>query len=143
VAGEAALRRFQAEHSELVAASQLLNSEVTKVAEAIEKLKEANRNFYKDSELYADAISEVISSYGAGKEVIEHSLEVKKEALRKIASKVAEKNSSSIVLLTNSKKEVVCMAGSNSKKSAIDFVKSRFGSNFKGGGSSKAAEGVA
>ncbi|MGC8586739.1 MAG: alanine--tRNA ligase [Candidatus Micrarchaeia archaeon] len=143
VAGEAALKRFQAEHSELVAASQLLNSEVTKVAEAIEKLKEANRNFYKDSELYADAISEIISSYGAGKEVIEHSLEVKKEALRKIASKVAEKNSSSIVLLTNSKKEVVCMAGSNSKKSAIDFVKSRFGSNFKGGGSSKAAEGVA
>jgi len=142
VAGEAALKRFEEEHSELVKASQLLNSETTKVAQAVEKLKDANKEFYKNAELYADSISEVVTAYEKGKEVIELKINIGKESLRKVASKIAEKNSKSIVLLTNNSGEVVCMTGSESNSSALDFVKGKFGSRFKGGGSKKAAEGV-
>jgi len=71
-------------------------------------------------------------------------LDYDRNMLRKIATKFADSKKTAVIMLYNSKSEVVAISGSESKDSALDFIKEqakRLKMQFKGGGSKRIAEG--
>ncbi len=147
VAGKSALEYFQKEHTELGLAAGIANSERFEIRSRIEKMRSdyaaVNKKLQeRDSEL-GNAIGRDILSGLKGRE-LEAAIErdENREVLRKALAYAVSYNPKLIVLAKNKAGEVVCMSGKESKHSAIEFAKKKFGSAFNGGGSKEIAEGV-
>jgi len=142
VAGEAALDRFRAVSSTLSSAAQRLNSDQFKVTERIAMLDEENRRMRKQLQEYRESSAEQTAATLAESERIVKEMDLPRETLRIIATKVVSLNDSAIVLLKNRSGEVVCVAGEKSRSDALKFIKENSGTKkFVGGGSPKFAEG--
>ena len=71
-------------------------------------------------------------------------LDYDKVMLRRIATLFVEKNKHGIILLSNQENYVIALAGSESNKSALEFIEEHAKSSkmiFRGGGSKRMAEG--
>ncbi len=149
VAGKSALDYFRKEHKELAGASAALNSDRFSVSERSAKLREDNISLIKKSEekdaMLADMLASAMyekSIKGNGNEIsIEGMLETR-EVMRKAIGKILAEHNDITILAINTKGEVVCLSGANSKSSAIEFTKRKLGTNFRGGGSKSMAEGI-
>ena len=87
-------------------------------------------------------LSEQTAQALAQSDRVDKELDVTRDMLRSIATKIVEINGAATVLLRNKSGEVVSVSGAKSKVSALDFIKEKIGSRkFVGGGSSKFAEG--
>ncbi len=144
VAGRAALEYFGREHAELIKASSILNVERFGVAGRSIKLREEyaallKRYSEKEEEL-AETLGEIYSKTGTNEIFIER--DATREMLRRIAAALTSKRSDSVVLAKNKKGDFVCMCGSSSGISALEFAKKALGKDFRGGGSERLAEGM-
>lgn len=141
-AGNAALDYFRRYESELSQSATKLNTDALKVAERITVLDDENRKMRKLIEEYKNIAAEQAAISLAASNKIDKELDMPRDMLRIIATKITGINSSAIVLLKNKNGEVVCISGEKSKASAIDYIKGNIGAKkFVGGGSVKFAEG--
>ena len=149
VAGNAALDYFDREHTQLSSAAETLNTDMFKLVEKEAKLKEENaalmkRAIEKEEKLAGIMAEELYSKHVEGSKKTELSIEIDepRETMRRALSGLTKKNEKLLVLAKNGKGDVVCVRGSASKKSALEFAKNTFGAKFRGGGSDSFAEGV-
>ncbi len=142
VAGPAALDYFGKEDRELHEASRVLNAEIFGIAEKAQaSLKEQSDMHEKLKENMALVVEEMSSSMGKEK-FIDKEVNFERDAMRKIADNVVSKDSTKAVVLRNRNGEILCIAGKDSGKSAIEIIKKAVkGKHFSGGGSAKYAEG--
>ncbi|MDE1860943.1 MAG: alanine--tRNA ligase [Candidatus Micrarchaeota archaeon] len=142
VAGSAALDYFRKEHNELLNVSTMLHTDRFGVGEKAAAIRDETKELSKMLEQYKEiAANEIARTAPAGK-VIELELDVQKDVMRKVANILAAKNKSSVIFLKNRSNELICIAGENSKTSAIDFAREKTkGMQFLGGGSQTYAEG--
>ncbi len=141
VAGEASLKRFRNEHNILVNATQQLNSEMPDINLKIEDMKENMKKMVKEAEKNSIVIADAIADAYKDADIVERELDMPSELLIKIANRIVEKNPNSVVVLRNNDKQVVCIAGSKSGKSAVTTLKA-LSKNFKGGGNERFAAGI-
>ena len=148
-AGNAALDYFRKVHSELSGAAKALNSEMFGLAEKEVHIKEENRKLAKQLSETSERISSMIAenimasqSNNQGDASISVELDESLEIMRKSLSLLVSKNSGIVAIATNKKGETICMAGPESKHSAIDFIREKYGPRFRGGGSRAFAEGI-
>ncbi|VVB76850.1 Alanine--tRNA ligase [uncultured archaeon] len=144
VAGPAALRRFQQEHSELEKMSRSLNSEPLLVGGRLDELIAENGAMHKEIEKGKDLLAVSIAESLPDDRFIEKELEVDRKMMVRIADLLVKRNGDCNVLLRNRDGDVVCMSGAASQTSAIDRLNERLkhmGMEFKGGGSRKIAQG--
>jgi alanyl-tRNA synthetase len=141
VAGPAALRRFEAMHTELDAISKMFNIDPLEIGKRVveqqEELRSMHKLIEKNNELLATSTAEAIEDA----ELIERQVEVDRKMMIKIADLLVKRNGECTVLLSNRDGIVICMSGSSSKRSAIDMINSKLkGKKFHGGGSQRFAE---
>ncbi|MEM3211819.1 MAG: alanine--tRNA ligase [Candidatus Micrarchaeaceae archaeon] len=139
VAGKSAVEYFQKEHSVLSHIAGTLNADVENAEKKLNELLLANSRVLKQQEASSSVLAKAIAEAYAGKKEIMLELDLPAKLLVKIADEMSRRDNA-IVLLKNNDGNVVCIAGSGSNKSALEFVKSKF-ANFKGGGNEKFAEG--
>jgi alanyl-tRNA synthetase len=144
VAGEAAMDYFDKLNLKIKEVGSLLNVKEEKIEEEIrrimnEKIEEEKKAKKEKKEIAAE-IAKIIqkSLKGDEKEIIE--LNFEKEILREIANFIVKSRKEICLILKNSKKEIVCVCGENSRLKAIDELKKIKG--FVGGGKEKYAEGI-
>ncbi len=143
VAGPAALEYFDREDDELHLDSRLLNAELFKIHERIAEVQEEGRANYDKLKSYMAALADEMASSLRGSKLVERQVDLPKDVMRKIADKLVSDDEERVVMLTNRKNEVICIAGSKSGRSAVDYLKEKHkGGNFTGGGSKRYAEGV-
>ena len=137
------------EQDELSKTAKIFNSDLFGISEKSSKLKEENKKLLKElaeaNERIAALISEEIySKHMKDSGISEISVEVNEpiEINRKAISILVEKNPGITAMAANSRGEVICMAGANSKASAIDLIRKKYGTKFKGGGSKAFAQGI-
>lgn len=141
VAGPAALKWFETLHDEINKISGLLSVDPLltekKVEEQQQELRLMHKIIEKNNEKLATSIAEAMPD----EEFIEREVDVERKMMIKIADLLIKRNNDGVVLLKNKEGYFICMAGSASKKSAIETLKLRLkGKNFSGGGSEKFAE---
>ncbi len=148
-AGNAALDYFRMEQNELFKTAKILNSDPFGISEKSSKLKEENKKLLKGftdaNERVAILISEEIYSKhikSSGASEISVEIDEPLEIIRRAISALVEKNPGITAMATNRSGEVICMAGSDSKRSAIDLIREKHGTKFKGGGSKAFAQGI-
>ncbi len=151
VAGLATLDYFNNMQSQAQATAQAINSDFDKVySKAVQQFNEI-QDYRKDIDAVSKDLAEYISDdmlSGAKKgDILIKKLECSRRTLRDITIRIAEKNPSILILSYNSSFEIVCIAGKDSKKSAIEFVRDNSAdilenSIFVGGGSDRICEGV-
>ncbi len=142
VAGQAALDRFRAVGNTLLQAAQKLNSDQFKIIERITLTEEENKRMKKQLQEFREAMAEQAAKSLAESDKVNQEIDVPRDMLRMIATKIVALNSAAVVLLKNRAGEVVCIAGEKSGADALKFVKENIGARkFVGGGSQKFAEG--
>lgn len=148
-AGRAAVDYFKKEQDELLKAAEALNSEEFKVAEKSAKIREENSLLLKKVAEKEEKVAELLGdelyrsyAHDSDRTEIVMKIEEPREVIRKIVSYLVRKNEKLLILASNKKGEVVCIRGSRSGKSAIEFARKELGQSFKGGGSPEIAEGV-
>ncbi len=140
VAGEAALRYLQREHAIIEKLAKQLNVEPEKIEERLKTYSESAEKRSKELEKGYDALAESLAKAYEGKEEVELVVDLPGNMLAKIGDKIAKANKKGIVTIRNKSGDLICIAGEQSGKSAIDYVKQKF-KQFKGGGSAKFASG--
>ncbi len=140
VAGPAALDYFRKEHNEIMRLSTMLNIDPSALEKRMAEIIENTIKNEKQQERNYEAIAKAMASYFEGKDKIEMTLDLPRALLRSIANELIKRNEKGMALLSNSEGEVVCIAGKESKVSAIEYVKSKY-KNFIGGGGERFAEG--
>ena len=142
VAGEAALDRFRAVSSTLSQAAQKLNSDQFKILDRIAFTEEDNKKMRKQLQEFREAMADQAAKTLSESDKVEKEIDVPREMLRIIATKIIVLNSNAMVLLKNRDGEAVCVAGEKSGGDALKFLKEHSkGKKFVGGGSAKFAEG--
>ena len=124
----------------------LLNSDALTLHTRIEKLQNdyfslVKSSKAKDEKLALVIAKQIISELKSSESVIIER-EESREILRKALSYVIAEKPSITIIAKNKNNEVVCIAGTNAKITAIEFAKKTYGIKFKGGGSKDSAEGV-
>ncbi|MGC8628675.1 MAG: alanine--tRNA ligase [Candidatus Micrarchaeia archaeon] len=140
VAGPAALDYFRKEHNEIMHLSTMLNIDPSALEKRMAEIIENTIKNEKQQERNYEAIAKAMASYFEGKDKIEMTLDLPRALLRSIANELIKRNEKGMALLSNSEGEVVCIAGKESKVSALEYVKSKY-KNFVGGGGERFAEG--
>ncbi|MEM3753217.1 MAG: alanine--tRNA ligase [Candidatus Micrarchaeaceae archaeon] len=144
VAGDAAIDYFRKVHKELERISESLNSEPENAYGALLRLQAYAKGLHKNNEKYKEIMG---SEFGAllaekNKESVEKEFgKMPTDIMRRIASSYIAYNPKGYILLSNSEGGVVCMSGKDSAVNALEMLKKKFGSKFKGGGSKAIAEG--
>ncbi len=142
VAGAAALDYFDKVDNELSNIAKALNAEKLGSYKAVLSNMDSYRAMYKKLGEYNDLVAGLIAKNLKGKGRIVLDLgNADRGLMRKVATQVVEDDSTAVVLLTNSNKEFVCIAGEDSGIAAIDFAKEKLDGNFTGGGKDRIAEG--
>ncbi|MHB1830659.1 MAG: alanine--tRNA ligase [Candidatus Micrarchaeaceae archaeon] len=142
VAGNAALDYFRRIEKELSESSRKLNSDQFAVAERISLIDSENKTMRKRAQEYKELAAQYIAATLSDSNHIEKELDLPRDMLRMIATKVVSLNNAAIILLNNGEGEVICISGGNSNSNALDLIKSRTGKKkFLGGGSARFAEG--
>ncbi len=141
VAGPAALQRFETMHEQLSKLGMIFNVDALEVAKKVEgqqqELRAMHKQIEKDNETLATSIAEAIED----KEHIEREVDVDRKTMIRIADLVVKRNNEAVVILKNNEGQLICMAGSASKESALDVLNSKLeGQKFSGGGSKRFAE---
>ncbi len=142
VAGPSALEYFDREDAELHEDSRLMNAELFKVHDKIIEAKREQKANYDKLNVYMNAIASEMADSLKDEMMIDKIVDLPRTAMRKIADQIVKADDSKIVVLRNKQNEILCIAGENSKKSAIKYLKERIkGKEFVGGGSDRYAEG--
>ncbi|MEM4098238.1 MAG: alanine--tRNA ligase [Candidatus Micrarchaeaceae archaeon] len=144
VAGDAALDYFRKEHKELGRIAESLNSELGNAYDALERLQKYALELRKNNESYKEIIGNEFGALLAEKSISGVEKEFKRmpvDMMRKIASGYISLNPKGYILLSNSDGGVVCMSGKDSETNALELLRKKFGSKFRGGGSKSLAEG--
>ena len=141
VAGPAALKRFEAMHSQIDSMSKSLNVGADALPARVEELQKELAEMRKAGAKGSEALVTSIAAAIQDEELVEKELDVDRKMLIKIADLLVKRNESSTVLLRNREGNVVCMSGVSAKRSAVDFMNAKLkGIRFNGGGSMKFAE---
>ncbi len=140
VAGEAALEYFQKEHKELKSLSTMLNAEAGSTEARLRELLESSDKRQKQTEKAAEALAKAIAIAYKSERKIKLELDVPRDLMVKVGNAIVRENENAVVLISNREGKVICMAGTSSGISAVDYAKSEI-SGFVGGGSQKFAEG--
>ncbi|MGC8629084.1 MAG: alanine--tRNA ligase [Candidatus Micrarchaeia archaeon] len=140
VAGEAALEYFQKEHKELKSLSTMLNAETGSTELRLRELLESSDKRQKQTEKAAEALAKAIAIAYKSEREIKLELDVPRDLMVKVGNAIVRENENAVVLISNREGKVICMAGTSSGISAVDYAKSKI-SGFVGGGSQKFAEG--
>ncbi len=149
VAGNAALDYIISLEHKIKFIAKIANIDVDKLESKVPQL-------IREMDLYRKRYMEVLehlSSYAAEeimenfktKEIITKTT-YNRMMIRTIATKIADKDNESVVVIYNENRDIVCVAGNNSNKSAIIFLKNSIKLMsepvlFKGGGTERIAEG--
>ncbi|MGC8675950.1 MAG: alanine--tRNA ligase [Candidatus Micrarchaeia archaeon] len=140
VAGKSAAEYFQKEHRAIASMSSKLNADFYGAEKKLDELLESNARNAKAYEKGVEALARAVASAYNGQSELVLSIDLPAEILVKVANEIAKGNSKSVVLLENKEGNVVCIAGKDSGKSALEFVKGKV-PGFSGGGSDKFAQG--
>ena len=142
VAGPSALDYFNREDAELHEDSRLLNAELFKVHDKIAEVKNEQQANYDRIKVYVNLLAKETANSLKGVKMIDREVDFTKDVMRKIADQLVSEDSGRVVILRNKQNEIICIAGEESGKSAIDYIKEKIkGREFTGGGSRKYAEG--
>ncbi len=142
VAGPSGLEYFDREDAELHDASHLLNAELFRIHEKIAEVKREQQANYDKLKEYMNTVASEMTVSLKGVKQIDKEVDFPRDVMRKIADQLVKEDKSRIVVLRNRQGEIICIAGEDSKKSAIDYLKEKTrGKEFLGGGSAKYAEG--
>ncbi len=142
VAGYAALDYFRKLNNEATSTATEANTTIFGIKEKVRNLMYEEKRMRKQLQEYKEVMAEQIAGSLSSSKKIDKELDMTRDVLRLIATKVIAANSSATVLLRNNEGEVVCISGENSELSALDFIKERTAKKkFVGGGSAKFAEG--
>lgn len=142
VAGPAAFEYFQKEHDTMAETAAALNTDLSGIEVKLGELQAERKALQKELERNSVALAEGIAEAYEGAEVLEKVLDVPRDLLIKIADAMVKKNRKSVVVLKNKEGNILCMAGDESGKNALEFLR-KIVKDFKGGGSSRFAEGKA
>lgn len=142
VAGPAALKTFQKEHSMVEGLSTRLNVEIENIGRRIDELLAENSLMHKQIGKTDELIAMNTANSIEDADLIEKEIDFSRKTLIKIADLLVKRNENCAVLLRNREGDLVCMTGAASKMSAIDLLGNRLkGRGFKGGGSKRFAQG--
>ncbi len=142
VAGNAALDYITKANNTLTAAAVELNSDKFKISERISSIDDENRRMRKQLQEQQAMVAEQTAQSLSISDRVEKEIDMPREMLRMIATKVIAINENATVLLRNKNGEVVCVSGKGSDQNALEFIKQKAGKKkFVGGGSAKFAEG--
>lgn len=142
VAGPSGLDYFDSEDAELHEDSRLMNAELFKVHEKIVEVKKEQQANYDKLKEYIDAIAREMADSLKGAKLIDKEVDFPRDVMRKIADQLVKEDGSRVVIFRNRQNDVVCIAGEQSKKSAIEYLKEKTkGKGFVGGGGGRYAEG--
>ncbi len=148
VAGNAAINRIGALDGSIDSLATLAGVDRDKLTEGmrarLEELQDYKARLEKsDSELMAYIVSDLIAE-SKGSTAVKQ-LEHGRKTLRQIATQFVEAKPGNLLMLYNKVGDIVCVSGTGSDSSALDFVMGyakREGKKFKGGGSERIAEGM-
>ena len=142
VAGPAALEYFGREDMELHEASRQLNAELFGVSVKINDTLREKENMHEELKRSVElVVNEIAENAGSGKEIT-RVVDFDRDIMRRIADRMVSDDKSRLVILENRRGDVLCIAGDDSGKSAVDELRNRAGNRrFVGGGSKKYAEG--
>jgi alanyl-tRNA synthetase len=152
VAGRPALRYFQESYKQLRMISQTLNAELSSTGERVQGLLEEKLSIEKertkmleeiakavaDSEEVAESVNKAVSKK---EKVAEAKLNYNKQVLRKAIGNISSKYKGLTIILESHSGDVLASRGADSDVAAVDALRKKFGSRFKGGGSRDYAEG--
>ncbi|MCL4381111.1 MAG: alanine--tRNA ligase [Candidatus Marsarchaeota archaeon] len=151
VAGLATLDYFNNMQAQAQDTAKAINSDFDKVyskaVQQFNEVKECRKDIEAVSNDLAEYMSDDLLSRAKEGDILIKKLDCSRKTLRDITIKIAERNPEILALSYNSNFEIVCIAGRNSKKSAIEFVRENSvgileNSVFAGGGSDRICEGV-
>ncbi len=142
VAGNAAVDYFRRMENELSESSLKLNSDRFSVADRISVIDGENKSMRKQVQAYKELAAQQIAATLSGSGHIEKELDLPRDMLRMIATKVVSLNNAATILLNNQSGEVICISGERSNSNALALIKSKASKRkFSGGGSARFAEG--
>jgi len=141
VAGPAALDMFRKEHKELQHIATALNAEIPNAESRLDELKKAKEAAEKLLKTNNEAMAQLLAESYKGKNEINETIDASKDFLISMANRIVLDNKKAVVILKNKKGEVICIAGPESGKKAIEVLKEKV-KRFKGGGGDRFAEGM-
>ncbi|MDE1856926.1 MAG: alanine--tRNA ligase [Candidatus Micrarchaeota archaeon] len=148
VAGQAALDFVSAMEKQIRRISEITATDQSNISAGVEQQLKELSSHREEIKRLAQEISEYIArEIGAsGRHEIVKRVDHDRKILRDIATKVTVSDPKSIVMLFNSRDEIVCVSGKESPHSAVEYAKANAakavqGSSFLGGGSKQIAEG--
>jgi alanyl-tRNA synthetase len=147
VAGSAAVNRINALDASIDGLAKTAGVDRSKLSEGLQaRLNELQGYKEKleksEGELLEYIVAGLLAESNSNESVKQ--LEHDRKALRQIATQFVEARPGSLLALYNKNGEVVCIAGSGSHASALDFVMGyakKAGKEFRGGGTGRIAEG--
>ena len=149
VAGNAALDYISSLEHKISAIAKVANIDVdkleSKVPQLLREMDTYKKRYMEVLEHLSDYAAEEIMRNVKTKEIISKT-SYNRMMIRNIATKIADKNSTSIAMLYNDDGDIVCVAGTESGKSAVEFLKNNIDNvsktvEFIGGGTKRIAEG--
>jgi alanyl-tRNA synthetase len=147
VAGHAAVSRISAIDSSIEELAKTAGIDRDKLSEGMQARLNELRTYKetlekKESELLEYIVADMLEELKGNESVKQ--LEHDRKSLRQIATQFVEARPGSLLALHNKAGDVVCISGSESQASALEFVMGyakKAGKEFRGGGSERMAEG--